>query len=181
MPGNTDLERENVKYNFKRKRSLLGCITPGKCSSKNQERKKKKEWDGRGQNQHSTQKGKHKVSSITDQSTLIWSQVLGLDQEHTYQRSQPKAPCWSYWPHISTRARPRVPRASTLGLDCFYPKSWCQKLESSKLWNLELKHKLKDVVFYGKTNLLPVFLEFQLYAICVMIIQVVAWMPGALF
>lgn len=166
---------------LREKEVFLAVSHLGNVLLKIRKEKKKKEWDGRGQNQHSTQKGKHKVSSITDQSTLIWSQVLGLDQEHTYQRSQPKAPCWSYWPHISTRARPRVPRASTLGLDCFYPKSWCQKLESSKLWNLELKHKLKDVVFYGKTNLLPVFLEFQLYAICVMIIQVVAWMPGALF
>lgn len=31
-------------------------------------------------------------------------------------------------------------------------ESWCQKLESSKLWNLELKHKLEDVVFYGKNQ-----------------------------
>lgn len=44
MPGNTDLERENVKYNFKRKRSLLGFITPGRCSSKIRKKKKIMGW-----------------------------------------------------------------------------------------------------------------------------------------
>lgn len=56
---------------LREKEVFLAVSHLGNVLLKIRKEKKKKEWDGRGQNQHSTQKGKHKVSSITDQSTLI--------------------------------------------------------------------------------------------------------------
>lgn len=107
----------------------------------------KKGWEGGGQNQHSAQKGKHKVSSITNQSNLNWSQVLDLDHRTSTSESQPKTPHWSYW------AGPCVPRRAIVwGFNCFYHKNWWQKLESSKLWSWNTNRKMW---FSMKKNLFP--------------------------